>query len=174
GQDEGGVGNQNLTTSVSGGNANGWGAGLGALLKLGDSWSVGLVGQDLYSKVTWGTGTQEVIPMTTRLGVAYRPDQLSVISVEARGQELGNGFGPSSYHAGVERWLLDGKRLRWNIVRNIALRAGYYQILYNGDGGVLTGGATLKSDMWSVDYTFEYDMSGGLGNTQRFGLDLFF
>ncbi len=174
GIDNGATGPATLTTSVSGGNANGWGTGLGALLKLGDQFAVGLMAQDLYSTLTWGTGTQETIPEVTRLGVSYRPDAFTVIAAEARGQEVGSGFGASSYHAGVERLLLDGRHLHWGVVRNVALRAGYYQIIYNGDGGVFTGGATVQADRWAVDYTYEYDVNGGLGDTQRFGLDLAF
>lgn len=174
GVDNNAITQDNLSTSVSGGNANGGALGLGAMLKFGPQFNVGLLARNLYSQVTWGTGTEEVEPMELRLGGAYRLDDDTLFAAEVRGQQLSSGFGASTYNFGAERKLLDGKELRWGIVRNIALRAGYYQVVYNGDGGVLTGGATLESDMWSVDYTYEYDASGGLGDTQRFGLDLKF
>lgn len=175
GVDSGALGATTLGTSVAGGDAQGWGTGMGALLKLGPAFSTGLMVQDLYSTLAWGTGNVEQIPMTVRLGMAYRYDDQNLVSVEGREGQLSNGFFPYSYNAGAEHWFLDGHTLQWGVVRNIGFRAGYYDLLQNYDGGVMTFGATVKADMWAVDYTYEYGLSaGGLGDTQRLGLDLQF
>ncbi len=165
----------NLGTSVNGGNAEGWGSGLGAMLKLGSAFSAGLMVEDLYSSLVWGTGLQEQLPADVRLGAAYHLDEQTLFSAEARGIEVSNGFGPDSYHIGAERWLMDGQGSAWGAIKNVGFRAGYFQQIYNYDAGVATVGASVKADMWQIDYTYEFSLnSEALGNTQRFGLEISF
>jgi|SRR5665213_535906 len=164
-----------LGTSVGGGDASGGGSGLGALLKLGAQFSVGLMAQDIYSSLKWGTGTMELIPPTVKLGLAYHMDEHTIVAIEARAQKLSSQFAYSSGHVGVEHWFLDGTALYWGAIKNVGFRAGFYDIVQNQDSGVLTAGASVKSDMWELDYTYEYGLdSGQLGNTQRFGLGIKF
>ncbi|HTB23429.1 MAG TPA: hypothetical protein VK914_12085 [bacterium] len=167
-------------TSVGGGDADGWGSGFGAMLKLGPKVSLGLMVQDLYSTLTWSTGNVENIPTTVKEGAAYRYDPLTLVSVEVReeqGSDVQNpdGMGLSSWHVGGERWFLDGQSEHLGVIKNVGVRAGYYEQIQNQDSGVLTAGASLKADVWEVDYTYEFDLgSDTLGNTQRFGLGIKF
>jgi hypothetical protein len=162
-------------TTVGNGTATGYGFSLGAMLKLRPSLSLGLMAQDLYSSLSWATGTLEIIPMTGRLGMAYKMTDHSTLAAEARGTQGSSGFEMSSWHLGGEFWLLDGKNMLWNAIRNVAARAGFYQLLNNDDGGRVTVGATAKADMWELDYAYDFGLSSSsLGATQRFGLGVNF
>lgn len=166
----------NIGVGVGGGTAYGWGSGLGALLKLRPNFSLGLMVQDLYSTLHWGTGTSEIVPTNSRLGMSYHLTDTSLFAAEFRVQNDSSGLEPDSWHVGLEHWFLDGKKLQWDMIKNVGLRAGFYELLENEDGGTLSVGATLMSDLWELDYTFEYDLGGviALGETQRFGLGVRF
>lgn len=160
----------------SSGTANGYGIGLGALFKLRQNLSFGLELQDAYSTLSWATGTHELIPATPRLGMAYHVTDSSLFAAEVRGQDGSSGVVASSWHVGVEHWFLDGKKLQWGMLRNVALRLGYYDLLQNQDGGTMTGGASVQADTWQINYTYEYGLTSTneLGDTQRFGLGIKF
>jgi len=167
-------------TSVGGGDASGWGTGLGAMLELGRQVSLGLMAEDLYSTLTWSSGAVENIPMTLREGASYRVDPQTLFSMEVREEQGSNWQQPdalalSSANVGGEYWFLDGKAQHFGSIRNVGFRAGYYELIQNQDEGTLTAGASIKSDLWELDYTYEYNLdSFSLGNTQRFGLGLKF
>jgi len=161
--------------AVGGGTASGYGVSLALLARLRPSLSIGIVAQDLYSSLSWATGTLEIIPMTGRLGAAYRLTENTNFSAEARGTQGSSGFGFSSWHVGGEHWLFDGKSLMWNTVRNLGARAGYYQLTGNNDGGTFSAGATAKADQWQIDYTYQFGIgSQVLGDSHRFGLGMNF
>jgi len=161
--------------SVGGGTATGYGVSLGMLVKLRPSLSVGFMAQDLYSSISWATGTLEILPMVGKAGVAYRLTEKTTFATEARGQQGSSGFTPSSWHLGAEHWLFDGKNLMWNTVRNIGVRGGYFQQIVNADAGQVTAGATAKADQWQIDYTYQFGLSSQqLGSTHRFGVGMHF
>lgn len=161
--------------SVGGGTATGYGVSLGMLVKLRPSLSVGLVAQDLYSTISWASGTLEILPMVGKAGLAYRLTESTTFSAEGRGEQGSSGFSPSSWHLGAEHWLFDGKTLMWNTVRNLGIRGGYFQQMANADAGQLTVGATAKADQWQIDYTYQFGLSAQqLGSTHRFGVGMNF
>lgn len=161
--------------SVGGGTASGYGVSLGLMAKLRPSLSIGIMAQDLYSSVSWATGTLEIIPMVGRAGAAYRVTESTDISGEVRGSQGSSGFGMSSWHLGGEHWLFDGKTLMWNTVRNFGVRGGYYNQLANHDSGVFSVGATAKADQWQVDYTYQFGVSAlQLEASHRIGLGMSF
>jgi hypothetical protein len=162
-------------TTVGNGTATGYGLSAGLMVKLRPSLSLGLMAQDLYSSLSWATGTLEIIPMTGRFGGAYKMTEHSTLAAEVRGTQGSSGFELSSWHLGGEFWLLDGKNMLWNAIRNVAARAGFYQLLNNDDGGRVTVGATAKADMWQLDYAYDFGLSNSsLGGTHRFGLGVNF
>jgi len=170
-----GFSNSTDGSTVGEGTATGYGLGLGLMVKLRPSLTLGLMAQDLYSSLSWATGTLEIIPMTGRLGAAYKMTSQSTLTGEARGQQGSSGFTMTSWHLGGEFWLLNGKNLLWNAIRNVAARAGFYQLLDNSDGGRVTVGATAKADMWQLDYAYDMGLSNSsLGGTHRFGLGVSF
>lgn len=161
--------------AVGGGTASGYGVSLGLLAKLRPSLSIGLMAQDLYSSISWATGTLEVIPMTARGGVSYRLTESTNFSAEGRGSQGSSGFAFSSWHLGGEHWLFDGKALMWNTVRNVGVRGGYYQQTANNDSGVFSAGGTAKADQWQIDYTYQFGLSAQqLGASHRIGLGMTF
>jgi hypothetical protein len=163
-------------TSVGDASANGLGCGLGALLKFTDSVSMGVAAQNIYSRLAWATGTDEVEPMLVKGGLAWHITADTLVSGEYRENTGSGGLAPESWHAGAEHWFMDGKDLKWGVLKNVGIRAGYYEELANADGGTATVGATIQSDTWQIEYTYEYGLSGDeqLGDTQRFGLGVQF
>jgi len=161
--------------TVGGGSATGYGMGLGVMIKLRPSLTVAVMAQDLYSSISWATGTLEIIPTVGRAGLAYRLTESTLFSVEARGTQTGQGFSPSSWHVGGENWFLDGKKLMFNAIRNVGIRAGYSQDLANSDQGQFAVGGSAKSDQWELDYTYQAGLAAeSLGATQRFGVSMTF
>lgn len=164
-----------LGGSVDGGTASGYGFSLGILAKLRPSLAVGIMAQDLYSSISWATGTLEIIPTTGRLGFAYSLTSSSTFSAEARGLQTTSGFGFSGWNLGAEHWVFDGKSLMWNTIRNVGVRAGYFQQTANNDAGQATVGGTAKADQWQVDYTYQTGFAANqLGATHRIGLGMQF
>jgi hypothetical protein len=161
--------------SVGGGVASGYGIGLALMARLKTSLTLGVVLNDIYSSLNWNSGTLEVLSPNGRVGLAYRLTPQSVFSAEVRGQQTSSGFAASSWHLGGEDWLLDGKKLMFDTIRNIGIRAGYYQIMANNDAGQVTVGATAKADQWQLDYAYQMGLSNsGLGATNRIGLGVNF
>ncbi len=164
-----------LGGAVGGATASGYGVSLGMMAKLRPSLSFGVLVQDLYSSLSWATGTMEVLPMQARAGAAYRLTESTVFSAEGRGSQASNGFGFSSWHAGGEHWIFDGKSLMWNTVRNVGVRAGYFQQVANNDGGQFSVGGSARSDQWQVDYSYQFGGNAQqLGATHRIGLGMNF
>jgi hypothetical protein len=161
--------------TVGGGNASGYGVGLSLMLRLRPSLTVGIAANDIYSSLAWSTGTLEILPPSARGGFAYKLTERTLLAAEARGLQSSKGFGLSSYHVGAEQWLLDGKKLMWEAIRNIGVRAGYYQLLENSDAGQFSVGASAKADQWQIDYAFQGGLAANsLGATHRFGLGVSF
>jgi hypothetical protein len=161
--------------TVGGGTATGYGLGLGLMVKLRPSLTLGVMAQDLYSSISWATGTLEIIPTVGRAGLSYRLTESTLFSAEGRGTQTGKGFGMSSWHLGAEEWFLDGKQLMWNAIRNVGLRAGYAQQMANSDAGQFSIGASAKADQWQLDYTYEAGLAAShLGATHRFGVSMAF
>lgn len=157
------------------GTASGYGLGAGLLLKLRPSVSLGVMLQDLYSSISWASGTLEVIPTTGKAGLAYKVTQGTTLSGEFRGLQGSSGFTAESWHVGGETWLLSGKDLLWNTIKNVGARGGFYQVLDNSDGGRLAVGASAKAESWQLDYAYEFGLTDkSLGATHRFGLDFSF
>jgi hypothetical protein len=161
--------------SVDGATASGYGFSLGLLAKLRPSLSVGIMAQDLYSSISWASGTLEILPSVGRLGFAYRLTESSTFAAEARGLQGSSGFGFGGWNVGAEHWIFDGKALMWNTIRNVGVRAGYFQYAGNNDAGQASVGGSARADQWQIDYSYQTGLtSNQLGATHRFGLGMQF
>ena len=161
--------------TVGGGTASGYGVGLSAMLRMRPSLTLAVALNDIYSSLGWSTGTLEVLSPNGRAGFAYRLTERSLFAAELRGSQTSQGFGATSWHLGAEQWILDGKALMWDAIRNFGLRAGYYQIMSNTDAGQVSLGATAKADQWQLDYAYQFGLAAqGLGATHRFGVGVSF
>ncbi|OGC15443.1 hypothetical protein A3J90_04845 [candidate division WOR-1 bacterium RIFOXYC2_FULL_37_10] len=143
------------------------GSGYGTDLDMGLKWNArkgidfGLTAQNLLpmsngGKFTWGTGREEGIPATFKLGssilllgekgLRQYKDQNLLLNVDL---EMSNNSIPSVWHAGVEWW----------INKIFALRGGVDQTPKATEAGVgiennLTAGVGLKYKGFSFDYAY--------------------
>ncbi len=162
-------------TTVGGGNATGYGADLGVMIKPRESLSLALVARDLYSSINWDSGTLEILPTTGVAGMAYQFTKDTLFAADGDFQQTSGGFNPVAWHLGAEHWFFDGKHLQWGLFRNFGARAGYQQILANNDGGQVSVGASAQAQNWQLDYAYQFSMSStSLGGTHRFGLSFSF
>jgi hypothetical protein len=137
--------------------ASGFGADLGLLILPHPKFHIGVSVTDLFSRLSWSTGTAEKIPYTLRLGMSalVLADWL-LLSAQATGVEGRQ----ASYQAGLE--------LRFKGL--FFARAGL-----NEQSFTLGGGASVPvyQTRVSFDYAFAPDPLG-LGSTQRFSLGMRF
>jgi hypothetical protein len=163
------------TTTVGNAGASGFGGDAGIMVKANDTVSLGFMAKDFYSRTTWDTGTVEMLPRSLAGGAAWSPDAQSVVAAEGRLEEAGSGWAFSSWHVGGEYWLLDGKTVEWDFLRNFGVRTGYRQDIANADSGELSAGASMRADLWQLDYAFQFPFSAtALGNSHRIGLSFIF
>ncbi|MDD2715851.1 MAG: UPF0164 family protein [Candidatus Wallbacteria bacterium] len=125
--------------------ADSWSWDLGMLYKATPKFNYALTFKDLAAGLKWDTpsGTEDKIPVTSTLGLAYFPNKS--INVALDYSKVQNGEG--SLHFGVEGFIKD----------KFGLRAG-------DDDGDFTMGASFKSNAWRFDYAFR-DQT--LGNEHR-------
>jgi hypothetical protein len=144
-------------------------------MRIRQSLTLGIAANDVYSSLAWATGTLEILPPSARAGFAYRVTEQTLFAAEGRGLQSSGGFNPSSWHLGAEQWIFDGKNLMWDVIRNLGIRAGYYQVMQNSDAGQISAGASAKADQWQIDYAYQFGLSASaLGATHRFGLGVNF
>lgn len=163
------------TTTVGGAGATGFGGDAGLTVKLDHGLTLAAVAKDVYARTTWETGTVETIPLAAVFGAAYEVDPKTVVCGEGRMMQTTNGMKFDSWHLGAEYWVLDGHDMQWDFLRNFGVRTGYRQELANADAGEASAGVSVKSDVWQLDYAFQFPFStSALGNSQRFGLSFLF
>jgi len=147
--------------------ATGYSLDLGFLMRR-DRFSGGINLQNLLSQVDYQTGKRESIPLSVRIGTAYRltPQLLLALDVNASPEDL-----PREVCLGVEWWLSD-----W-----IALRLGAVKIFQKEPDLGFSGGVgvslPLQGDVKVVkriglDYAFSSNEA--LGSTHHFSLSLEF
>lgn len=127
-----------LHHSLADKSATGFGVDVGVIITLFDILNVGLVLQDIGAQLSWNTSSnlKETVPLTTRAGVAFRPDFIPiVISTEL----IKTGSGDIGFKAGGE----------YRIVEFFGIRAGY-------DGDNLTFGGFVRLPMEFLDTRVDY------------------
>lgn len=95
-----------------------------------------------------GLLTNEQLPMTINLGVAYRRDykRLNLLNI---GIDLGYSDGDFKTHAGVEKWFSKGQ---WGIRCGFGFGSNQY---YD-----LSAGGSFKFELSQIDYSMTLPMSG--------------
>lgn len=141
-----GITGKYLHHSLAGKSATGFGVDVGANVALFDMFNVGLVMQDIGAQLSWNTTSnlKESVPLTTRGGVAFRPDFIPiVVSTEL----VKTGSGDIGFKAGSE----------YRIVEFFGIRAGY-----DGENASLGGmvKAPLESFGVQLDYAATHDVLG--------------
>jgi hypothetical protein len=172
--------NSSLTTSddnqsVGAGDATGFGADLGLMIKPVPSVAVGVIVQNVYSSLSWDTHTYESIPTVAAAGVAWHMNERVVFAGQGSMAQGSSGYEAQNVNAGGEVWMFDGQTEQWGFARNLAFRAGYQQTLLNEEAGQVDVGASLKAETWQLDYAYQYMLTQNeLGNTQRLGISFIF
>lgn len=121
---------------------------LSYLRKINDKWSAGVLVQNMNEPITTNGSVGGRWARNVRPGVAYRPDENTVITADI--YDVINHAGAFSLRFGGERILANG----------LAVRAGYYGI--PGGGGSVTFGAGGKIGKMSLDGAI---MTGIMDNT---------
>jgi len=131
----GGVNLKSIRQSLFTNSADSWGLDLGFMYKPSEKGSVGLSIRDIGETLEWDTasGHSDRVPVTTTLGVAYKPRSNVTLAADVnKVQDLN-----AKFRAGAEVWLKD----------YAALRLG-------SQSGDLTLGASFKVETWRFDYSY--------------------
>lgn len=120
-----GVGFKFIQDSLGQSSSSGFGLDLGVLYLIQPGLKLGLVMQDIYTAVTWNTGSSEQVPLTSRVALGWNLPGLPLLAT-----------------AELEKSLVQGLKnrlgLEWQPLRKLALvRLGL-------NNGSLAGGAGLK------------------------------
>jgi hypothetical protein len=131
----GGVNVKYLKQSLFTNSANTYGLDLGFLYEASPKANVGLSIRDLGEKLKWDTasGHQDKVPVTTTVGVAYKPRSNMTLAADINKVEDMD----AKFRAGTEVWIKDFA----------ALRLGT-------QAGDLTLGASFKLQCWRFDYSY--------------------
>ena len=140
---------ESVLESAGGSAGTAWSLDFGVQKDLNRNFKVGLVLQDLIgSKIKWGTGYEEDIPLNYRLGLGYLKDNFLIT------METEQALDYSVNHFGLE----------YSLNEFVKLRTG----LRNAD---LTAGVGLAKGMWGFDYAY---CAGDLENTHRLSFTVAF
>lgn len=170
-----------LTSDFNQANASGVGLDLGARYQATMRWSLGASIQNLYSNLTYGTGTDETIPPSWRLGTAYRISDRWIASAEYSGVS-GDFF--NRVRGGMEYWVMRPSFVTREIANrdsifkaseltqypfSLGLRAGVEKQLSGARLVLPAVGFTGGYDAVRLDYAFMF-AGRGPGETHRFSL----
>lgn len=131
----GGVNLKYLKQSLFTNSADTYGLDLGFLYEASPKATVGLSIRDIWEELKWDTasGHKDRVPVTTTVGVAYRPKDRVTLAVDVNKVEDLD----AKFRLGTEVWLND----------YAALRLG-------SQAGDLTLGASFKVETWRFDYSY--------------------
>ncbi|MFP4465825.1 MAG: hypothetical protein ACLFP1_02105 [Candidatus Goldiibacteriota bacterium] len=144
------------------------------LLLMKENFAIGVMGSDVFSQITWNSGTTERIPFTVRAGLFYGLTADFIVAADVKAVETNNagaaGAEIQSLSAGAEYGIAFGRNAQ---VRKIDFRGG---INYepSTDASAVTGGISVYMDTFSVDYAYLHRVKHMLDGTHRFGMTLDF
>lgn len=119
-----GLGVKFIQDTLGDSNSGGFGLDLGVLYAVQPGLKLALVMQDIYSAVTWNTGSNEQVPLITRLGIAWQLPGAPLLG-----------------SAELEKSLVQGLKsrlgLEWQPLKVAFVRLGF-------NNGMLAGGAGLS------------------------------
>ena len=170
-----------LTSDFSEGTGTGFGFDIGSRYQVTPRWSIGGYIRNLYSSVNYGTGTSEDIPVSWRIGAAYRISDRWTASTEWSGLS-GDAF--SRFRGGTEYWIMrpaymlsaDRKQdsifgkpdlIRYPV--SLAVRAGMEKQLTGSKRVLPAFGLTGGYGDVRLDYAYAFE-NAGLGATHHFSL----
>ena len=135
-----------MTQSLYGYDADSIGMDLGLMYDYSQKVTLGLSIRDLFSEMKWDTpsGTEDKIPVTTQLGIAYRPESTWIIALDYNKVENMN----SEFYFGTEKAIND----------ILSVRMG-------SNDGDFSAGLSFSNEEWVFEYAYAEQE---LGNIHRF------
>jgi hypothetical protein len=164
--------NSDLTLGTAQISASGFSADLAAMVAFKDNFRLGLVCKDLFSQVTWNTGTKESVPYEINAGLYYGITSDMLISFDLKTLEESNGApSVSDFCGGGEYNFSFGKAAQ---IQSIAIRAGFQYLPPDASFG-FSCGASVALETFSVDYAYQQYFGNETNlNNSRFGLTIYF
>jgi len=152
--------------------ASGFGFDAGLIVAFKGNLAIGVMAKNIYNTVTWTGGSSERMPYQINGGAYYGLTNTFIISGEIKSTESDSGTPKiDGYCAGLEYVFEFGKRAQ---IQALAVRGGF-SMDPNEESYILSGGASMTMDTFSIDYAYQYYMQSDLNQyTHRLGLTAYF
>jgi hypothetical protein len=152
--------------------ASGFSADLAAMAAFKDNFRIGIVCKDIFSQVTWNTGTKESVPYELNAGLYYGITPDFLVSFDLKTIEDSTGApAVSDFCGGGEYNFAFGKTSQ---IQSIAIRAGFLYLPPDSSAG-FTCGASVALETFSVDYAYQQYFGSQINQSNnRFGLTIYF
>ena len=152
--------------------ASGFGADVGIMFAIKNNLRIGIMGRDVFTQISWNSGTAELVPYSINAGAFYGITNDVLLSAEIKTVQAENGAPkPTAFAAGFEYGVKFSKK---DQLEKIAARAGLnYDI--NNDSYIISGGASVYLEGFSIDYTYQHFMKTVLADSMHsFGISVSF
>ena len=152
--------------------ASGFGSDLALILALKENLRLGLVVKNVFSQITWQTGTKEALPYEIAAGLYYGFTSDFLLSFDGRFLQNDTGSPEFDSVSGGAEYTMDfGKNAQ---VQKAALRAGITYVP-SQDSFAAAMGASIYMETFSVDYAYQYFIRSVTSvDNHRFGLSVYF
>ncbi len=136
-----------------------------------ENMNVALAVKDLASSLAWEGASSESLPYTVRAGAYYGITNDFIVSGEIKMLKTGAGTPAVERYCGGGEYtvMLD----KMGQINSVKLRAGF-EFVPDNESYVLTAGASISMDTFSIEYAYKYNMRSLIDNTHRFGLTMAF
>lgn len=147
--------------------ASGFGIDLSLLSPITEKFSIGLLGQDLYSSINWKTGLKEkASPINIKIGSALIDDNiLFALDCNLAEDEI-----LKNISFGTEYWLKNLSKK--SLIKKTGIRAGITKEFFGQEALTISAGLSLRLEKIQIDYAALF-LNKDLGNMHRFSISLF-
>ncbi len=152
--------------------ASGFGADVGLIIAIKNNFNIGVMAKNILTSVSWTGASEEKLPYMLNGGIFYGITPDFIISGEVKSEESDSKMPRiTAYCTGAEYRINLGKNMQ---VQSITLRAGA-SIDPNADSYIVSGGASMTMDTFSIDYAYQFFIKSLLTNDiHRLGLTVYF
>lgn len=152
--------------------ASGFGADAGLIIAIKNNFNLGIMAKNILTSVSWTGASEEKLPYMLNCGVFYGITPDFIVSTEVKSEESDSGMPRiTAYCGGGEYRINLGKNMQ---VQSVVLRSGV-SIDPNSDSYIVSGGASMIMDTFSIDYAYQFFIKSLLTNDiHRLGLTVYF
>jgi hypothetical protein len=157
-----------LTVSGSEISASGFGLDLSAMVAFKDNFRLGLMAKNIFTQVTWNSGTKESVPYSVNCGLFYGiTSDLSIMGEVKSDQDSSGVPELTAYCGGIEYKFEFGKTAQ---VQAAFIRGGM-QFDPDNNSYILSGGASIVMENFTLDYAYQQFLQTDIGtNNNRLGI----